>query len=98
MSRPTVSTVPGPLVVADTFGCVQIAPCDGSVTVDIQGRHYGTNAQLYVDHGVAHLTIPQAVRLRHLLGAAIEAALAAPSHQPGLWSQATARFAARRSA
>jgi hypothetical protein len=85
MSRPTVSTVPGPLVVADTFGRVQIAPCDGSVTVDIQGRHYGTNAQLYVD-------------LRHLLGAAIEAALDAPSHQPGLWSQATARFAARRSA
>jgi hypothetical protein len=98
MSRPTGSTVPCPLVVADTFGRVQIAPCDGSVTVDIQGRHYGTDAQLYIDHGVAHLSIPQAIRLRRLLGSAIEAALDAPPQQPGLWSQATARFAFRRSA
>jgi hypothetical protein len=96
MSRPTGSTVPGPLVVADTFGRVQIAPADGSVTVDIQGRHYGTDARLHIDHGVARLSIPQAIRLRHLLDTAIEAALDAPPHQPGLWSQVTARFAAGR--
>jgi hypothetical protein len=98
MSRPTVSKVPTALVVADTFGRVQIAPADGSVTIDIQGRHYGCDARLHVDHGVARLSIPQAIRLRRLLDTAIEAALDAPPHQPGLWSQGTARFATGRMA
>jgi hypothetical protein len=93
MSKPTGSTVRDPCVVADTFGRVQIAPADGSVTVDVQGRHHDFDARLYVDHGVAHLSILQAVRLRHLLDTAIEAALDAPPHQPGLWSLATERFA-----
>jgi hypothetical protein len=96
MSKPTGSTVAGPLVIADTFGRVQIAPADGSVTVDIQGRHYDTDAQLRIDHGVARLSIPQAIRLRHLLDTAIDVALDAPPHQSGLWSQATTRFAAGR--
>jgi len=96
LSKPTSSTLPAPLVVADTFGRVQIAPTSGSVTVDIQGRHYGTEARLHIDHGVARLSIPQAIRLRDLLDTAIEAALDAPPHQPGLWSQVTARFAAGR--
>jgi hypothetical protein len=91
--------------VADTFGRIQVAPHNGLVTIDVQGRHYSTDAQLYTDHGFARLSVAQAIRLRGMLDAAIETALDAPiaAHQPGLWSPATVaaigdRFARRRAA
>jgi hypothetical protein len=91
--------------IADTFGRVQVAPHNGLITIDVQGRHYSTDAQLYVDHGFARLSVAQAIKLRGMLDHAIESALDAPiaAHQPGLWSPATVaaigdRFARRRAA
>lgn len=82
---------------ADTFGQLQIATHAGQVIVDVQGRHYGADAQLYVDHGFACLSVAQARRMRDMLDRAIEGALdSSAQHQPGLWSIATVRATAER--
>jgi hypothetical protein len=83
---------------ADTFGRLQVSPHQGLIILDVQGRHYSTGAQLYVDHGFARLSVPQAIRLRGMLDQAIEAALDAPiaSLQPDLWSPATTAAVASR--
>lgn len=82
---------------ADTFGRLQVAAHSGQVIIDVQGRHYSVEAQLYSDHGSARLSVAQAIRLRGLLDHAIEQALDAPvSAQPGLWSNTTVAAVASR--
>lgn len=82
--------------VTDTFGQIQVATHSGQIVIDLQGRHYGADAQLYRDHGFARLSVAQARRVRDMLDQAIEAALDGSAQQPGLWSPATLAAVAGR--
>lgn len=91
-----VQSTPAPLSMADTFGRAQVTTHAGQVTVDLQGRHWGVDAQLYTDHGSVRLTVAQARRMRDMLDRAIETALDSSVQQPGLWSVATVNAVAAR--
>jgi hypothetical protein len=80
-----------PFSMADTWGNAQVTVnSDRVITVQISGRHYATDAQLYTDRAFVRLSILDA----HRLGEAIIAATAAASDRPDmrqtcLWSDAT---------
>jgi hypothetical protein len=78
---------------AGTWGQIQIATTPDSVVLDIATRNYDTQGHLHRDYALANLSIDTAIRLRALLGEAIESALdaSAAERQPGLWSDATMR-------
>ena len=69
-----------------------------NLVLDVQARNYDTAGHLRRDHAVLNISVQTAVRLRQLLGEAIEASLDAPvgRSQPGLWSDATTAAIATR--
>jgi hypothetical protein len=83
---------------AGTWGEAQIVSTSDSIVLDLQSRIYDTTGRLNREHALANLSISTAIRLRELLGEAIEASLdaSAARNQPGLWSNATAANIASR--
>jgi hypothetical protein len=81
---------------AGTWGDVAIASTPEHVILDIHARNYDTAGHLHRDAALLNLSIETAIRLRALLGEAIESALYCEPRQPGLWSDATMRASAAR--
>jgi hypothetical protein len=81
---------------AGTWGDVSIASTPDRVILDIHARTYDTAGNLHRDAALLNLSIETAIRLRALLGEAIESALDCEPRQPGLWSDATMRAVGRR--
>jgi hypothetical protein len=79
-----------------TWGQVEIASTPERVILDIHARNYDSAGYLHRDSALLNLPIETAIRLRAILGAAIEAALDYEPRQPGLWSDATLQAPARR--
>jgi hypothetical protein len=81
-----------------TWGEIQIAWTAENLVLDVQARNYDTAGYLRRDHAVVNIYVQTAVRLRQILGEAIEASLdVSPSRsQPGLWSDATTEAIATR--
>jgi hypothetical protein len=80
---------------AGTWGEVAIASTPEHVILDIHARNYDTAGNLHRDAALLNLSIETAIRLRALLGAAIESALDCEPRQAGLWSDETTRAIAR---
>jgi hypothetical protein len=79
-----------------TWGQVEIASTPEHVILDIRARNYDTTGHLHRDTALLNLPLETAVRLRALLGEAIEASLDCEPRQPGLWSNATLETIAHR--
>lgn len=99
MSRPNlVTTCARLLSTGGTWGEIQIVSMSESLVLDVQARNYDSAGHLRRDHAVVNISVQTAVRLRQLLGEAIEASLdvSAGRAQPGLWSDATTAATATR--
>jgi hypothetical protein len=83
---------------AGTWGEAQIVANGENISLDLQSRIYDTTGHVQREHAQANLSVQTAVRLRQLLGEAIEASLdvSAGRTQPGLWSDATTAAIATR--
>jgi hypothetical protein len=92
---PAPITPPANFTMAGTFGRIQLAATHETIILDVLGRHYGTDARLYVDHGFARLSTAQAFQLHVLLGQAILAAEAADPQPPGTWGARRVQAAGR---
>jgi hypothetical protein len=81
-----------------TWGEIQIVWTAENLVLDVQARNYDTTGHLRRDHAMVSISVQTAVRLRHILGEAIEASLdvSAARSQPGLWSDATTGAIATR--
>lgn len=68
------------------------------LALDVQARNYDNAGHLRRDHAVVNISVHTAVRLRQILGEAIEASLdvSAARSQPGLSSDATTAATATR--
>jgi hypothetical protein len=79
-----------------TYGEVDIVASDRGVLLCLTGRNYDTMGALHLGSALAKLTVSDARRVAGLLQEAIAVSQDADPHQPGLWSEATARAMARR--
>jgi hypothetical protein len=93
-----VTTGARPLSTGGTWGEIQIVLAAENLVLDVQARNYDTAGHLRRDHATVSISVQAAVRLRYLLGEAIEASLdvSAGCRQPGLWSDATTAAVASR--
>jgi hypothetical protein len=66
------------------LGEAQIVATSDSIVLDLRSRIYDISGHLHRDHALAHLSVATAIRLRELLGEAIEASLDA-------WQTGTSR-------
>jgi hypothetical protein len=88
LSNPTTASLQS---MSGTFGEFQIVAAQKTVILDLQSRNWDVEGHLHRDSALAHLSVPEASRLRDLLTDAIICAETPDSRQPGLWSDATAR-------
>jgi hypothetical protein len=81
-----------------TWGEIQIVWTAENVVLDVQARNYDIAGHLRRDHAAINISVQTAVRIRQILGEAIEASLdvSADRSRQGLWSNATTAATAAR--
>ena len=81
-----------------TWGEIQTVWAVQNLAIEVQARNYDIADHLRRDHAAINLSVQTAVRIRQILGEAIEASLDVPADrsQPGLWSDATTAAIAAR--
>jgi hypothetical protein len=84
------------LSTAGTCDEIQIVSTSENVVLDIATWNHSTAGHLLREHVLANRPLAMAIRLRALLGEAIESALDCEPRQADLWSDATTRATARR--
>ena len=63
------------LSTAGAWGEIQIVWTAENLVIDVQARNYGTAGHLHREHALVNISVQTAVRLRQILGEAIEATL-----------------------
>ena len=63
------------LSTAGTWGEIQIVWTAENLVIDVQARNYDTAGHLHREHALVNISVQTAVRLRQILGEAIEATL-----------------------
>jgi hypothetical protein len=96
MPKQIACSTPRLFSASGTYGEVDIVASDRGVLLSLTGRNYDTMGALHLGSALANLTVCEARRLSGLLQEAIAVSQDADPHQPGLWSEVTARAISRR--